>query len=330
MSISVVIPTFNRAQILRKTLRGYAEQTGDHQICEVLVVDDGSKDDTASVAGEWAGSSVLHVRYLRQENSGPAAARNHAIREAKGDLILLGDDDIVPSSNMVAEHVAWHRNHPQPSMGVLGLVNWAAEMNATPFMEWSGHYGSQFNFGFFEPGMELDFRYAYGCNISVKKSFLTQNGVFDESIRSAGWEDLEFCYRLGSHGFRLFYNPSAVGYHHKFETFENARQRIEKLYRAWPAFGQTEAGQRFLEFRGIGSAPTGGFKARIKKLARPLKLAMMPLFRPLMDTRIPLPRWLYGMVLYHYVTPFSNFVERSEDQLSTSARLEQKPILAKK
>jgi len=308
MSISVIIPTFNRGHVLGKTLRGYAEQSGDHQICEVLVVDDGSTDNTASVAQEWSNNSILRVRYLKQENRGPAAARNHAIREAKGELLLLGDDDIIPSSKMVAEHVAWHHKHPEQNLGVLGLVNWAPEMNPTPFMKWSGLYGPQFNFGLFTDGMELDFRYAYGCNLSVKAAFLAEHGVFNESIRSAGWEDLELCYRLNAHGFRLYYDSEAVGYHYKFESFENARRRIEKLYSAWPAFAKTEAGKRFLELGGGGRNISAGWKkSPLRTIFKPLKSALMPLIRPLMDTRIPLPHWLYDQVFYHYVTPFSKY-----------------------
>jgi glycosyltransferase involved in cell wall biosynthesis len=196
MRISVIIPTYNRAEILSKTLRAYSEQTEDGPIFEALVIDDGSKDHTASVVRNWSSHSTLPVRYLWQENRGLAAARNHAIREAKGELLLFGDDDIIPSPKMVAEHLAWHREHPEKDVGVLGLVGWATEVNASPFMKWSGLYGPQFNFGYFKPGMQLDFRHTYFCNTSVKASFLAQHGVFSEEFRQYGWEDLELGYRL--------------------------------------------------------------------------------------------------------------------------------------
>jgi len=332
MQVSVIIPTFNRASVLRKTLQGYAEQSGDHQICEVLVVDDGSKDDTASVAKEWNDSPLLRVRYLKQENRGLSAARNHGIREAKGELLLFGDDDIIPSSKMVAEHLAWHRKHPEPNFGVLGLVNWAAEINATPFMVWSGLYGPQFNFGFFKPGMELDFRYAYFCNTSVKASFLAQHGVFNEAFRyggkTYGWEDLELSYRLCTNGYRLLYNPEAVGYHYKFETFENTRRRVEMLYSTWPIFAKTEAAKRFLElWRATHTAKT---KSALRRVVKPLKSVVMALIRPLVDTRVPLPHRLYDMVFYHYVTPFSNYVDRAGDPKASETHPEMAGALGPK
>jgi GT2 family glycosyltransferase len=313
MRVSVIVPTYNRADVLSKTLRAYAEQSGDHQICEVLVVDDGSRDHTASVVQGWSDNPTLQLRYLKQENRGLAAARNHAIREAKGDILLFGDDDIIPSCDMVSNHVAWHISNPEPNVGVLGLVTWAAEINATPFMVWSGLYGPQFNFGYFSKGMELDFRHAYFCNTSVKTSFLAQHGLFSEGFRQYGWEDLELSYRLSVRGYRLLYNPGAVGYHYKFETFENTRQRIESLYSAWPVFAKTEAGSHFLELWRAGKSVRAGWSRNaLKSIIRPLKSAMIPVIRPLMDSRIPLPHKLYDMVFYHYVTPFSNFVDRHE------------------
>jgi glycosyltransferase involved in cell wall biosynthesis len=307
MRVSVVIPTYNRASTLRKTLEAYSAQSGDHRILEVLVVDDGSKDDTAAVVKECSRHCDF-IRYLRQENGGLSSARNHAIREARGELILFGDDDIIPASNMVAGHVAWHDKHPEPETGVLGYVAWAQELKPTPFMVWSGLYGPQFNFGFFKRGMQLDFRYAYFCNTSLKLSFLKRNGVFDERFRAYGNEDLELGYRLCQKGYRLLYNPDAVGYHYKYETFEDTVRRINKLYSGWPVFSETEAGQQFLRLVQNQSRPSGG---KLKKMLKPLKAWAIPLLRPLCDTHFPLPGWLYGMVFYHYVTPFSSVISQT-------------------
>lgn len=312
MRVSVIIPTYNRANVLDKVLQGYAEQSGDHSICEILVVDDGSRDHTASIADKWTRNLSITVKYLRKTNGGPASARNHAIRQAAGDLLLLGDDDVIPSGEMVANHVRWHKAHPEANSGALGLVTWAAELNPTPFMMWSGLYGPQFNYGCFTNGMEIDFRFAYGCNMSLKTSFVREAGLFDESIRSAGWEDLEFAYRLSLKGFRLFYDADAVGYHYKFETFDDARRRVEKLYSSWPAFEKTEAGRRFLELRNTNKRESERMMRRaLLPILKPAKSAIIRLLRPLVDTRMALPSWLYDMIFYYYVPPFSNFVARS-------------------
>lgn len=305
MSISVIIPTYNRADVLRKTLEAYFAQSGDHQILEVLVVDDGSKDHTPSVVDECRRLSALSLRYLPQENQGLAAARNHAIREAKGELILFGDDDIIPSPGMVAEHVAWHARYREANVGILGYVTWAPELNPTPFMMWSGHYGPQFHFGYFKAGMELDFWHAYFCNTSVKTSFLSQNGVFDATFRHYGWEDIELSYRLHQKGYKLLYNPSALGYHYKYERFEDTLRRVRQLHRSQPLFATTEAGKYFAEQARRTSEANGTtprIKAMARKLLSSLKGPTMPLLKHVLDTQIPLPAWLYEKVFHYYVT----------------------------
>jgi len=318
MNVTVVIPTFNRAETLRKTLEAYAAQIGDHRILEVLVVDDGSTDHTASVVADCAKSNST-LRYLRQVNLGLAAARNHAIREAKGDLLLLGDDDIVPSPRLAVEHVAWHRLHPEETVGVLGYVPWLPDVRPTPFMKWSGLYGPQFNFGYFIPGAPLPFQYAYFCNTSVKTAFLRHYGIFSEAFRTYGYEDIELGYRLAKQGYKLLYNPAAVGYHNKFETVDDTIRRVNRLYSSWPEFAKTDAGTYFLQLYRHGKESSGD-KSRglAKTLLAPIKPIAGRLLKPLLDTHIPLPYWIYKQVFYQYVLSFPEIV-RSCEQLSQVA-----------
>lgn len=88
--VSVVIPSFNRAYCIRKAVDSVLAQT--HQDLEIIIVDDGSTDDTANVIHEAYGADP-RVRYLYQNNQGVAPARNVGLREAKGDFIALLDSD---------------------------------------------------------------------------------------------------------------------------------------------------------------------------------------------------------------------------------------------
>jgi glycosyltransferase involved in cell wall biosynthesis len=315
MNVTVVIPTFNRAETLRKTLEAYAAQTGDHRILEVLVVDDGSTDHTRKVVDESL-LSGLPIRYLKQQNRGQAAARNHAIREARGELLLFGDDDIIPSPRLAAEHVHWHDIYPEESCGVLGLVDWWPGVRPTPFMKWSGLYGPQFNYGYFTPGQELGFEYGYSCNWSVGTAFLRKYGIFSENFRTYGYEDVELNYRLTQNGYKLLYNPAAIGYHNKYETVDDTIRRVNSLYNSWPEFARTEAGQHFLQlYRGgkekSGKRPRGLFKT----LFAPIKPLAAHLVKPLFDTHIPLPYWIYEQAFYQHVVSFPEILRNSE-QLS--------------
>jgi GT2 family glycosyltransferase len=274
----------------------------------VIVIDDGSTDQTASAVREFSRGGTLPLRYLYQDNAGLSAARNHAIREARGDLLLLGDDDIIPSSGMVAEHLSWHDQYPEPSVGILGYVTWDPAVRPTPFMKWSGLYGPQFSYGCFTPGMELDFRYGYFCNTSIKTSFLRQTGYFSEAFRQYGWEDIEFSYRLSQKGYRLLYNPSAYGYHHKYETFATTKKRVETLYRGWPIFAKTDAGKCFLQTKPTLKHATPLTERLLRGLLQPVKAAVVPMLRPLVDTYVPLPGWMYDRIFYHYVRPLSSYI----------------------
>ncbi len=89
--ISVIIPTYNRSLLIAKALTSVLEQT--RPCDEVLVVDDGSSDDTAAIIRRIAGQSRVEIRYIRQENRGASAARNTGIVEARHDILCFLDSD---------------------------------------------------------------------------------------------------------------------------------------------------------------------------------------------------------------------------------------------
>ena len=91
--ISVIIPAFNRAELLPLTLQSLLEQT--LPAYEIIVVDDGSTDHTAEVAANFSST----IRVIRQQNAGPAAARNRGFNESTGDLIHFFDSDDIALAN---------------------------------------------------------------------------------------------------------------------------------------------------------------------------------------------------------------------------------------
>src|SRR5690242_6072245 len=102
-SSSVVIPTYNRRDVLVRTLNAFADQ--DIQLkYEVIVCDDGSSDDTADTVMHMMEESRFELRYLRHERAGwrLAATRNMGIAAAKGPLIVFLDDDIIPTPSYLS------------------------------------------------------------------------------------------------------------------------------------------------------------------------------------------------------------------------------------
>lgn len=301
-NLSIIIPTLNRKSKLLLVLDGYNRQTARDQILEVLVVDDGSTDGTREAVLQSANTVQIAVRYLRQEWRGLAAARNHGIREARGAIILFGDDDIIPDAKFVSEHLAWHVRYPALPDAVVGCLTWSPDVNPTPFMEWLEHDTNDRR----SEGL-LDDPFLLGGFTSLKREFLIQNGTFDEDFKAYGLEDIELGRRLLKKGMRVFYNPSAVGYHYKRMSVADVWRREELVEKALPLFrAKMGYGEPPNPFRNDGS---------IKKALRKLVRAVLPAAAPvlwLFDTQIPLPSIVYQVFYYHYIVPTARARVRAE------------------
>jgi glycosyltransferase involved in cell wall biosynthesis len=105
--VSVIIPTRNRAELLAETLGSVLDQ--EHRELEVLVVDDGSEDETAKLLEEWrarfAAQPGRELRHFRQEHLGGQAARNRGARESRGEFLNYLDDDDLLSAGKIAAQV---------------------------------------------------------------------------------------------------------------------------------------------------------------------------------------------------------------------------------
>jgi glycosyltransferase involved in cell wall biosynthesis len=292
-SLTVVIPTYNRANILKRVLYAYSCQINPLQISEILVVDDGSGDDTPAAVLQTAQSSSVPIRYLRQKNSGAAAARNHGIRETRTEIVLMVDDDILPATNMVAEHLAWHKQNPNPAIAVVGYVPYSPEVHPTPLMRWWGLDGLRFT--------TENTYWATGpfFNTSMKVSFLRENGLFDERFRQYGYQDLELGYRLIKRGMRVLYNPHCVGYHYKKVRFNDVCRHgwIMATSPMRQLFESTEAGQDYVAKM---ARRRTRWKYRIQNRLVWLCVPLLSPLRPLLDSHVPLPGPIYeAFYAYH-------------------------------
>lgn len=305
--LSVIIPTYNRKAMLKKALQAYRCQSASHQILEILVVDDGSTDGTEVAVAECQRVSGIPVRYFRQQNKGPAAARNVGIREAKAPILLFTDDDIIPGLDLVFQHLVWHDQHPEPFIAVLGLVTWPREIDPTPFMRW--YFQERLvPYRHFAAQNEIKFHFFITGNTSLKTEFLRENGLFDEEFKTSGWEDTELAFRLAKHGLRLLYNPVAVGYHHHVFSFEAACRRTRRVAEMREVFERKEAGACMLE---------ANFTYRPKSWRRVVRSTvthLIPFLVPLLNSRIPLPSAYYSRFLEYYHTGRSESGEHGQDE----------------
>ena len=208
--ISVIIPTFNRADLLEMALDALCRQTLAAVEFEVVVVDDGSTDHTDRVVADFI--DRLPVRYARQANAGISAAKNHGLSLSRAPIVLFLDDDDVTTPNYLAEHLNMHDRYPAPHYAVLGYTDLIDEVAASPLMNFVTGTGAYlFSYSSLTDGAELDFSYFWGGRSSCKRMFLLEYGVFNPDFRF-GAEDIELGYRLSSVGLRVVFNRNAVSH----------------------------------------------------------------------------------------------------------------------
>jgi hypothetical protein len=233
--ISVVIPTHQRAPLLERSLESLTAQTLPRAGFEVVVVDDGSSDWTASVCAKLA--EDLPLRYFRIENSGISAAKNLGVFASQAPLLLFFDDDDLADPRLLEAHVEAHRAHPEENLAVLGYTTWAPELEITPLMEYVTEIGQQlFSYPNIEDGQMLDYTYFWGGRSSCKRSFLAQHGSFDQDL--SGIEDMELGFRLAKHGLTVIHTRSAKSFMVRSVTFDEFAQRCVKRGHALWRFTQ--------------------------------------------------------------------------------------------
>ncbi|MDI6765220.1 MAG: glycosyltransferase [Bacteroidota bacterium] len=256
--VSIIIPTYNRRDILFKCLEVLSKQVF-YGSFEVLVIDDGSTDQTAELLNQRLLDYPYSLRSYEQKKKGPAAARNIGISVAKGEIIIFLGDDTLVSERFIQEHYLWQiEKYPSIQTAILGRIEWDSSLEITPLMEFLNR-GPQFNFPSIEQKIIVDFNYFVSSNISLKREFI-KDMFFDESFSGAAWEDVEYAFRLSRHGMKIYYNKNAVCFHHHPTDMESLIKRsyfvgknLKLLHTKWP---------EFLQYR---KAPSFGIIQKMKK-----------------------------------------------------------------
>lgn len=202
MDISIIIPTLNRREILKKCLGYLFNQTYIKDKYEIIVVDDGSTDGTQGMVQSL--TPPCRLKYLKQDPSkkGPAAANNLGIKAAQGKYILFVNNDIMAPPNLTQEHMRFHENSENiivqgPAINTTNFEN--------PFQttkEYTGY--SNIQMGYF-----------ITWNVSINRELLIKAGLFDEDFRKPSWEDIELGFRLRKLGIKQKFNRHAQGYHYR-------------------------------------------------------------------------------------------------------------------
>ena len=208
MDISVVISTFNRREMVKRTLETLFAQTFPVDKYELIVVVDGSTDGTAAMLR--ALKPACRFRVIEQENRGLAGARNTGFRAAVADLVLFLDDDMMCDPGLVAAHVAVHKATSQlVAFGVIFLsADSPPSLAAECFNREIGAFHLSQSQSSQTPWQKIECVFS---NTSLSRASLVEAGGFDETFRMR--EDLELGVRLCNAGLQAWYIDNAVAYH---------------------------------------------------------------------------------------------------------------------
>ena len=202
IACSVIVPVYNGAHLMDRCLDALAEQTLPPSQYEIIVVDDGSTDGTAQQVRAWMERHPhLQARLVRQENAGPAAARNHGAQVAQGPLILFTDADCAPAPHWAQ---ALLQAFQEPDVvGAKGtyLTDQTGLVPRFVQAEYEDRYDRM-------RGQErIDFIDTYSA--AYRRDIFCENGGFDPTFTTASVEDQELSFRLAEKGYRLVFAPQA-------------------------------------------------------------------------------------------------------------------------
>ena len=226
MRVSVVIPAYNDERTIGETVAHSLSQTKGSLQVEVIVVDDGSTDDTAAVA-ESAGATVI-----RQQNAGPAAARNRGWQSATGRFICLTDSDCIPTAgwleNLLDGFTDSHVGAVAGSYEIANPGSWLARWVHREIMERHKRMPA--------------FVRAFGSyNVAIPRHVLQATGGFDPLYRRASGEDNDLSYRIIKKGWRIAFRPQAkVAHYHPERLWSYLMQQYHhgfwraKMYKDHP------------------------------------------------------------------------------------------------
>lgn len=197
--ISVIVPAYNAADTIGECLDALLNQTVPRSEYEVIVVDDGSTDETRDIA------HLRGVKVICQSNQGPASARNLGVCHARGELILFTDADCVPARDWI-ERMSAPLLDPNID-GAKGVYRTRQRNLVARFvqLEYEDKYDRVAQERF------IDFVDTYAA--AYRKPVFSGNGGFDPAFPRASGEDIDFSWRLARKGHKLVFAPDAVVYH---------------------------------------------------------------------------------------------------------------------
>jgi glycosyltransferase involved in cell wall biosynthesis len=304
MELSVVIPTRNRPDSLKRALSSISCQSIQKSCFEVIVVDNGPSHETAAIAKSFMGK-IANLRYFEEISSGLHNARHKGMREARSEVLVYIDDDVETFPDWLEGIKEGFGKYNAAMVGGKNIPRWEVDPpewlkqlwpEAKPGALVCG-YLSLLDFG--NEVKEIDPSYIWGCNFSIKKSILIEVGGFHPDampgnlLKYRGDGETAVSMKIRSLRYKTIYNPRASVYHY----VPKERMTFEYLYKRSFAQGISDS---YTDIRRNGGSVflsrTGFF---LKKMRENMALAIKRPPRDICDVRQTIRRGYWDGVAYH-------------------------------
>lgn len=221
--ISVIVPTYNRADYLIDTLTSIIQNNISSSAFELIVIDNNSLDNTAQTVNEFIARHPEHkIRYVVETNQGASHARNRGIQEADTPLMLFIDDDEIVAHNIIKQWLSFFEDHPE-AIGGGGQIKVRFE---DPRPKWMSHFLMPLlgehkisdSVKRYPPS-----KFPFAGNMAYRTNVFDQYGLLKTDLGRRGTELLageekEFYYRLRKHTDQIYHVPDAVAYHRVYHS----------------------------------------------------------------------------------------------------------------
>ena len=242
MKLSIIIPTRNRSKVLQKALESIFNQDLSKKHFEVIIVDNGSTDDTKNIVNSFV-TKIDNLVYIYDENPGLHVGRHHGLLEARASILVYVDDDIEATPTWLEGILESFEDESVVLVGGKNLPkfestppSWILKMYEKGGKQKVVGFLSILDFG--NEVQEINPNFVFGCNFSIRKSVLLEAGGFHPDgmpqnlIKYRGDGESYVSEFILEKGYKTIYNPKASVYHLCSTT------RLTRKYFAQRSFNQ--------------------------------------------------------------------------------------------
>jgi glycosyltransferase involved in cell wall biosynthesis len=267
--LSLVMPTYNRGENLINIINTILKcDVKEFTEVEILVVDDGSAVPAATFLSTMTLQPPFTLKVIRQENAGPAFARNNGFKQASNEIVLFMDDDILAFPDMLYKHAFGHKEYP--GSVIYGYCPYTVPAKTTAayrFLESLSHVEESTD----QKSNFIPTNSVASGNISVEKKMFPDGEFYKSFLRTPAAEEFELMARLAYNKVKIYFNSSIRGWHLQPATIED-KCKQEYKYGIGVAevalkvpYSLDHSNLQSLYYENCETRATDSFKVKLKK-----------------------------------------------------------------